>query len=385
MTAKLNRQVTINNTTFSFGDLLNNHDYYLQMIYPLFRVSTTQIKSGESIEEYLDRLFSLLYYQKGYRANTSARNVSVESFNNDILSNLGIDIIRHCAKTSRILFKNSGNQYKIRNENIDKLAQSLLDNKSNIKRTKTKVCIGVELEFIGQWSKIGAFKQAMINLVGEDKFSAPLRYHHNDGKQWELGTDGSLHATDGGCGFELTSPILNPDSKKDMQQLHDVIELVKSVMNGRVNKSCGTHVHMSFKSGEVTNELMKHFVLGYKMNESTLFDRCVAKTRANSRWCKPCDPYYFKHDRYRKLNMCKCKLDSDQMHLEFRQLDGTLDYDKLCTWIKLQKLFVETTMNKVKNNQLMSAESYTLEDVLCKGGLDEHDVEQLMKMSKLAA
>ena len=93
-------------------------------------------------------------------------------------------------------------------------------------------------------------------------------------------------------------------------------------------------------------------------------------------------------DRYRKLNFNNVNKDSDNMHLEFRQLDGTLDFDKIYSWIKLQKLFVDMTMNTWKKecDDLDKPVKIELEDViLYDATYDNGVVENLMKMSKMIA
>ena len=92
-------------------------------------------------------------------------------------------------------------------------------------------------------------------------------------------------------------------------------------------------------------------------------------------------------DRYRKINITKVKKDSDNLHLEFRQLDGTLEYDKIISWVKLQKLFCEITMDSFYRETADENKPVKIElsDVIVTQKLGAESIEPLMKMSKLVA
>jgi hypothetical protein len=75
------------------------------------------------------------------------------------------------------------------------------------------------------------------------------------------------------------------------------------------------------------------------------------------------------------------------MHLEFRQLNGTLEYNNIISWVKLQKLFCELTLeswniNTADENKPVKIE---LDDVIVTKKLGKDSIEALMKMSKLVA
>lgn len=389
-----NKQITVNNETFSFQDFKSHPEIFIPKVEHLFREKTLLVKEGESYKDRLTRLFYLLYYTKGLAATTnttrtsSTRSSSTRTSSTTdefaILNTLGIDLIKHCPKTSKIIFKNSGKECKIKNSDLEELIQSIKSN-NKIKHPKKKIKFGVELEFVAQYSaeKISLFSEKMEALVGKDRYNCILQYHHNKGNQWELGRDGSVRARGkrGYLGFELTSPILSFNSKKDLKELEQVIELIKTVLHGEINRTCGTHVHMSFPCEVVTDVLKKHFAKSYRISEDTLFDKIVPVTRRedNNRYCRSVNEYHIS-DRYRKLNLCHAKNDSDSMHLEFRQLAGTIDYTLLLSWIKLQKLFIEFTMSNLENSK-----SLYLKDVICDKSFDGKDVENLLTMGKIVA
>ena len=179
------------------------------------------------------------------------------------------------------------------------------------------------------------------------------------------------------------------NSKKDMQELKNVTELIKGVLRGVTNITCGTHVHMSFPVTCASDELITHFARSYMRSEKTLFDRVVPRNRQENH------AYYSKSinlnhifDRYRKVNFCNVKKDSDNMHLEFRQLDGTLDFDKIASWCKLQKLYIELTLDNWKKpveeeNNIHPVTTIVLDDVIISKATDDSMVEGLMKMSRM--
>ena len=63
-------------------------------------------------------------------------------------------------------------------------------------------------------------------------------YNHNDKTHWKIVNDGSINGNDT---FELVSPILQGGD--GMRQLEKAC-FVLNACGAKVNKSCGTHVHL---------------------------------------------------------------------------------------------------------------------------------------------
>lgn len=402
MTTLDSKMIKVNETVFSFANLKDNPSKYLAILNTIFRASTMTQKSTESYNEYLKRLFRLAYYNRHLAVESTESVVeSVDSQDEDsdiqnvnsnsslsirnaILSTLGINIISASKTNSKIIFKNSGNDYKISNENLNKLITTIT-NKSSYEHSNIDVKFGVELEFIGlaDSNARSDFKQAMNKLVGADKFDARYCYHHNDGTKWDLGTDGSLRTNQRGfCGYELTTPILSLDNADDLETLKRVIELVYIHFQAYTNKTCGTHIHMSFNVPKVTNALIKQFACAYKNSEDSLYDKIVRKDRVNNHYCRSVNPDYTSN-RFCKLNFENAKMGTDNFHLEFRQLQGMLDYNKIIAWTKLQKLFIEFTMSSIKDDST-EFESLELEKAICDESFNITDVESFLVMSKMA-
>ena len=313
-----------------------------------------------------------------------------------ILSALGIDVVKKCPKRSSVIFKSSGNSYKMNNEEIIKLAEAVKHDmkfKVSHKLLNSDVSFGVELEFIGKMDQINAFTDAMNKAVGADKFVICGCYHKNTGKTWELGNDCSVQPRGSQCGcgmngYELTSPIFNLSSKKDLHELETVCNLVKTHFSGVTNRTCGTHIHMSFPVEKASDALIEHFVRSYSKSEASLFDKLVPPERRENkaRYARAASVNNMQ-DRYCKINATKVKRNSDNIHLEFRQLDGTLEYDKIISWVKLQKLFCEMTMNSFHREIANEDKSIQIElgDVIVTHQLGIESIEPLMKMSRLVA
>ena len=397
------RKLTIGNKSFSLNALIANPDAYLPLMQQLVSASVFERKASETSDHYFARLFNLLYSKQNRRSNigntaTHAPRTSIplDENCNAILSALGIDVVKKCPKRSSVMFKSSGNSYKMNNEEIIKLAEAVKHDmkfKVNHKLLNSDVSFGVELEFIGKRDQINAFADAMNKAVGADKFVICGCYHKNTGKTWELGYDGSVQPRGSQCGcgmagYELTSPIFNLSSEKDLHELANVCNIVKTHFSGVTNRACGTHIHMSFPVEKASDALIEHFVRSYSKSEASLFDKLVPSERRENkaRYARAASVNNMQ-DRYRKINVTKVKRNSDNMHLEFRQLDGTLEYDKIISWVKLQKLFCEMTMDSFHRETVNEDKSIQIEldDVIVTHQLGIESIEPLMKMSRLVA
>ena len=397
------RKLTIGNKSFSLNALIANPDAYLPLMQQLISASVFERKASETSDHYFTRLFNLLYSKQSRRSNignTATRaprtNIPLDENCNAILSALGIDVVKKCPKRSSIIFKSSGNSYKMNNEEIIKLAEAVKHDmkfKVSHKLLNSDVSFGVELEFIGKRDQINAFADAMNKAVGADKFVICGCYHKNTGKTWELGHDGSVQPRGSQCGcgmngYELTSPIFNLSSKKDLHELETVCNLVKTHFSGVTNRTCGTHIHMSFPVEKASDALIEHFVRSYSKSEASLFDKLVPPERRENkaRYARAASVNNMQ-DRYCKINVTKVKRNSDNMHLEFRQLDGTLEYDKIISWVKLQKLFCEMTLDSFHREIANEDKSIKIElgDVIVTHQLGIESIEPLMKMSRLVA
>lgn len=398
--------ITLNNETFSLNTLLIKHDKYLPMMKEYFTERQFAQKASENFEKYCRRLFNALYTRVGITTNIGVnapvtaealaerRTALLDTSCDKILNVLGIEVVRHCAQRSLVMFKNSGNSYRMKTPEIKQLANHIKERTSLKIKKRTKVKIGVELEFVAPVQDTKKFNAAMKSLVGEDRYKPIMRYNKNGGDKWVLGKDMSVKPTGnqrgtGMAGFELTSPIIDLSSKKDIEEFSKVCELLETVFHAEVNSTCGTHVHMSFPVESATDEMCAHFAKCYRRNEEDVFDKVVPYRRRadHARYSLSVNENYI-WGRYQKLNFNNVAKDSKQMHLEFRQLDGTVDFNKIMAWAKLQKLFVELALESwdSKNNKAKRACYVTdIYNVICSNEVDSNSVESLMKMSGMIA
>ena len=220
-----------------------------------------------------------------------------------------------------------------------------------------ELTFGIEFEFCGSKALRPEFVQAMTELVGESRFSDD---GEADGNVWNLDHDSSIRTGAGEYGYELQSPILHYGNPKDYEELCAVLGLVKTVLHGRVNASCGTHIHFGgfVKSfGEewqqstaasalerhlddvVENRaLFKEFSLCYGKWEKAVFDRLVAMGRRadQNEYCHSCCAW--KDSRYRKINL-QCY--DNNKTLENRHHQGTLDAEEIWHWMELNGRFLQ--------------------------------------------
>lgn len=390
-------KIQLDNHEFNLNDLTELPKVYLPLIKPLFQDKVFAKKPIETNKHYYKRLFLLLcnrVNKVGYTftGDTQTPQVTIpKELGVKVLQNLGIDVIRYNKHTLNVLFKHTGKKYKMKQKALEYLVNKANKTPWNFKSVVDSLKFGVELEFVADPHLLEEFCNAMVSLVGEQKFDPVMRYHHNKGDIWELGKDGSVHRTSTSptyyTGYELTSPILDLNNKKDLETLEAVCNLVKEIFHGRTNKTCGTHVHISFDVPEVTDALCAHFSRWYNKSEESLFDTLVPLYRRGdrARYAGTCDPTRL-YNRYQKLNLCNAVRYRKNMHLEFRQLEGTLDYDKILTWIKVQKIFIEATMS---NWDAVRGESkgilvLNLEDVLLDKDFSEiKSITDVMEMSNL--
>lgn len=225
---------------------------------------------------------------------------------------------------------------------------------------------GVEFEFTAPISRGSAFNEAMKNLVGKNRF-CKHRYNdedfcmdddedenvkEDDTKQWILKTDSSIESPKGYESIELTSPVLHisPDCAAELRA---VLDCIKNVYQGKVNNSCGTHIHIgNFVSlsldrwGRFASEhrhqigsWLEGFVKCYAKFEKSVFDKFVSYDRRRSRneYCQACKDW--DGDRYFKINL-QCLRDNGTF--ENRQHHGTLDFTDIWSWIILNGLFFLT-------------------------------------------
>ena len=174
-------------------------------------------------------------------------------------------------------------------------------------------------------------------------------YNHDDNKDYyKFVSDASINGSDG---IECVSPILK--GKEGMKSLKVCCDSLNNA-GARVNRSTGLHVHIG-----VPNLTGKHYVnifKNYQMLEGVI-DSFMANSRRNNNntYCRSLQGYHFNlcgdvsdvnrmlRSRYFKVNPMSY---SRHRTIEFRQHQGTTDYEKISHWVDfLMKLVAWSEKN----------------------------------------
>lgn len=176
-------------------------------------------------------------------------------------------------------------------------------------------------------------------------------YNHTDNKSYfKFVTDASIH---GENPIECVSPVLS--GKKGMSDLRKCCKALNDA-GAQVNKSTGLHVHIGAES--LTDEAYINVFKNYKKLE-ILIDSFMANSRRenNSQWCRSLRDHFFDFchtkenikrelccDRYHKVNA-----ESYQRHhtIEFRQHQGTIDFEKISNWVNFCAKLVEYSKTNI--------------------------------------
>jgi hypothetical protein len=233
---------------------------------------------------------------------------------------------------------------------------------------------GVELEVIFRGSQ-----QALADAINAAGVACEAQYYnHNVCRVWKVVSDASVAG-----GWEVVSPVLTADR---FDEVAKVCEALKAV-GATVDVTCGMHVHVGVQ-GFLTETQIRNLVKMFVIYEGAM-DTMVPASRRNSRWAQGFTTKSLTsvNDAIRRINaagslrevysaICrngryhKLNLDSywRQGTVEFRQHSGTIEAEKVLTWIKLCLGFVarSATSTEVKAN-IQSDDPATCRTLLLRG------------------
>lgn len=216
----------------------------------------------------------------------------------------------------------------------------------NIKADSDAYTFGVEIECLVQ-------RGAVTEKARE--FSVPISYegyNHRDNKHYfKFVSDASIR---GENPIECVSPILS--SKGGFEKLENCCKALNEA-GAAVNKSTGLHVHIG--AANLSGWQYCNVFINYQRLEK-IIDTFMAASRreSNNMYCKTllnqclanCNDMYdvldvFGRSRYYKVNPC-----SYMRHrtIEFRQHQGSTDFEKISMWVKFCAKLVKFS----KNNRL---------------------------------
>jgi len=209
---------------------------------------------------------------------------------------------------------------------------------------------GVEIEFfLKEGSRARAVDKVLAALASNGIQVNWEGYSHTTRRYWKLVYDASVAHE----GLEIVSPILK--GKQGLAELKKVTDALDQV-GAKIDHSCGVHVHHD--ASDFSLKSFKNVYGMYSRYEDTI-DSMLSPSRrgSNNNMCKSpstnlerlkaatsvdeiIDRIY--GDRYVKLN---CQSFRRHGTIEFRQHQGTTNFDKLQAWIVITQMMVERSIN----------------------------------------
>jgi len=206
---------------------------------------------------------------------------------------------------------------------------------------------GIEIECaISDNAAIAALASTGLNV--SDRRNG---YHEsNDFSKWRVEYDSSVN---NGC--EIVSPVL--EGEDGFEQIRKIVKAL-STAGGRINRSCGLHVHV--QASDLDGQWLKNIMSRYDANADAI-DAFMPPSRreggyANRQYCNRFSDGVNSssfaratsvdgvrrcfYDRYVTVNLQPLtRLGT----IEFRQHAGTLNADKILNWVGFCQQFIESS------------------------------------------
>jgi len=262
----------------------------------------------------------------------------------------------------------NGNYGFVQNVYAKMRAEGMLDQLTQALTTVTfNSRFGVEFEAynVSKATLNRALNRAGVNCEIEG-------YNHATRSHWKIVTDSSLTGTE--C-FELVSPVLQ--GEQGLAEVETVCRVLNEC-NAKVNKSCGTHVHLDASNFNL--QTWKNIYINYARLEKTI-DNFMPLSRRNNRFCKSLKKItnfesrvneasslqnlassVFNSDRYFKVNPVSYARHNT---CEFRQHSGTVEYIKISSWIRfLNNLVQLSKQGLVSNTTLEGLRAFNNDEIV---------------------
>lgn len=227
---------------------------------------------------------------------------------------------------------------------------------SQIAHSMKQKTMGIEIECYVPNERLEALEMALSHAL--PAYRSDRAYSRNRSLPYWIGKpDGSLST---GCprdhkGREYVSPPLKP------VELFIQLEIVTDLLNEydvKVRKSCGLHVHCDAK-GYTPKRLQ--YLVNHMVKSEKAMDSMLAPSRRGeaNQWCNTMQPMLDQaidggrirrggHFRYRNLNLVAFL---DHGTVEFRQHQGTLDFEKIVYWSAFCQATAERCRLKVPRTE----------------------------------
>ncbi|MBD9179354.1 MAG: amidoligase enzyme [Odoribacter splanchnicus] len=245
----------------------------------------------------------------------------------------------------------NGNYGFVQNVYAKMKAQGLLNNLGTI----IAVSAAFTRKFGVEFEAYNVTKEKLNNALNSAGIRCRIEgYNHNDSEtSWKIVSDASLH---GNNTFELVSPILKGES--GIQELEKVCRILNEC-GAKVNKSCGTHVHMDARNMPL--KTWKNIYKNYARLENVI-DAFMPLSRRDNFYCNSFRNIrnfeskinsatslneiatIFGSRRYYKINPVSY---SRHNTCEFRQHSGTIEFEKIGTWVRFLNNLIDFSANNL--------------------------------------
>ena len=254
----------------------------------------------------------------------------------------------------------------------------MFQNINALRLTPESLTYGFEFEFIGT-SRLSARKRFQEYM---ERHCIPYvftgKYGINETNAWTLGADSSVGGektgklSDNGLfGYEMVSPVLRTN---DFNQIEIVLSGIQNILDGHVDVTCGTHVHIGnlgglthknpSSNGNTVSSFMDSVVWLYSKLQPFLFNNLVKKDRG---WNPFCGRYVDGMPEKNKY----LALTSRGIHrtLEVRLHHGTLDAHEIIQWAEVNAKFLIYCAKNGPHAMLPIIPSYLENGDIDKGSL----------------
>lgn len=207
---------------------------------------------------------------------------------------------------------------------------------------------GVEIECLMMRTRF--IERARVNKMQYEYQS----YNHTDNRSYyKFVSDSSIH---GNNPIECVSPILNGNDE-GFESLKNCCKTLNEA-DAKVNRSTGLHIHIGVAN--LSDSWFVNIFKNYKKLELVI-DTFMAHSRRsdNNTFCKSLRGFNFDYccntiaDVQRKLSSRYFKINPMAINrhgtIEFRQHQGTTDFEKIKNWVNFCAKLVSWSANKVLN------------------------------------
>ena len=222
-------------------------------------------------------------------------------------------------------------------------------------QSKTGFTFGVEIECLMMRSRF-------IERARDNRMQYEYQgYNHTDNRTfYKLVSDSSIH---GDNPIECVSPILEGNDN-GFKSLKNCCKTLNEA-DAKVNRSTGLHVHIG--ASGMTDKWFLNIFKNYQKLES-IIDTFMAPSRRrdNNTFCKSLQGYNFDYantiaDLQRKLSSRYYKVNPMSINrhgtIEFRQHQGTTDFEKISNWVRFCAKLVQWSKENVLSGEVANIDA----------------------------